>query len=518
MTDYSFGDRLAKLRKERGYSQFQLARMMDVTDKAVSKWETGMAKPRSTACARLAALLGVDVDQLMDGDTLSRDEADRLRNDRRSELWKRAEERMGELYGEEPPLPVLNRFLVERDALHRTDAVILFDVLARVSREARQRRKGFSAGGAVCFVSWLLGATEVNPLAPHYRCPKCRRTEFHPEAADGWDLPEKACECGGQMIPDGHDIPAETCILGGANAYEFFRCETDADFLGEAERIILTCGEPFYSMEKYHEDGSEDVLRTPKGVPVTDPETGKPIPVRTLPMASLMFLPKKKAKIRKPERISGPTGLVNWGRRTGQPTIVLLGGFYGPHYLSEPSPFGSFPDELARQDVMERALGDYLKYGGSEAEAVSDMKLPDPALFSGRLTFSLFISVLCAANNLYMDSGPEELAEKAGFSGFAEMPLSMEDLWRMIARSTAYPGYMSGAAGEILRNTGSGRYAGDPRQGFGERDKRLFREMNLPDWFGTYASGILRLCWRSECVNLGIRLLEDARRKIRDGK
>lgn len=46
MRDYAFGDRLSALRQEHGYSQFQLASLVGVSDKAVSKWETGVAKPR----------------------------------------------------------------------------------------------------------------------------------------------------------------------------------------------------------------------------------------------------------------------------------------------------------------------------------------------------------------------------------------------------------------------------------------------------------------------------------------
>ena len=519
MVDYKFGNRLAELRRAKGYSQFQLATMMNVTDKAVSKWETGIAKPRATACTKLASLLGVDVDLLMDNDALTENEADALLSSQRNLLWEKAEARMKELYGEEPPLRILNRFMMERNALHRSNAVIMFDILAQVLSAARQNRAGFDPGGAVCFVSWLLGATEVNPLEPHLRCPKCRRVEFHPEVMSGWDLPEKICECGARMIPDGQDIPMEVCVMSGGNPFEFFWCELDESFMPEAERIILTCGEQFFNMERFHENGSDDFERSPEGNPVRDPETGKPIPVRHFPFTSLMFRLKKKARIRKPERITGPNDLENWGRRSGQPAIALLGGFYGPSYLSQPSPFRSTPEELVRQDVMARALRSYWQYRQAEAEMFSDLKLPDLSPYLNRLSFGTFITLICAANNLYMTAVPEELAERIGFSDFTDMPLSMEDLWKVISRSTVYPGYMSGAACEILCKTGTGKYlCTRDQQGIGSRERRLFEEMNLPEWFETYASNVMDLCFRSRCIELGIRLLEDARRKIRDGK
>ena len=271
-------------------------------------------------------------------------------------------------------------------------------------------------------------------------------------------------------------------------------------------------------MEKYREQEKEEYETDPEsGQPVLDPETGKKILVRSLPVTSLMFRPKKKAKARKPEKISGPAELVNWGRRTGQPVIVLLSGFYEPPYLAKPSPFRSTPDKLVRQDVMERALKDYWKYHGEVMAVRTDLKFPDLEPYLGNLTFARFVSLICSVNSLYLCGGPEKLAEKCGFSDLTELPLSMEDLWKLISRSAAYPGYMSGAAGEILMKVRAGRYlCGPGLPGVHPRDRKLFREMGLPDWFETYASAVFSLCWRTPYIDLGIRLLEDARRKIQE--
>lgn len=45
MNDFDFGNYLCGLREGRGLSQAQLAELLGVTDKAVSKWENGRAKP-----------------------------------------------------------------------------------------------------------------------------------------------------------------------------------------------------------------------------------------------------------------------------------------------------------------------------------------------------------------------------------------------------------------------------------------------------------------------------------------
>ena len=118
-----------------------------------------------------------------------------------------------------------------------------------------------------------------------------------------------------------------------------------------------------------------------------------------------------------------------------------------------------------------------------------------------------------------MTSGPEELAEKIGFADLTEMPSSIEDLWNLISRYTPNPGYMNGAAGEIVLNIRKGKYLEGPNlPGPQPRDLKLFRELNLPDWFRIYASSVFSLQYRTPFIDLAIRLLEDARRKIREGR
>ncbi len=65
MNDISFGNRLYELRKRAGLSQAELARMVGVTNKAVSKWETGSAKPGFDTAHRLADALNVTIGDLI---------------------------------------------------------------------------------------------------------------------------------------------------------------------------------------------------------------------------------------------------------------------------------------------------------------------------------------------------------------------------------------------------------------------------------------------------------------------
>lgn len=61
----TLGTMIAQLRKEQGMTQLELAEKMNVTDKAVSKWERDLSCPDINSLANLAAALGVSVDELM---------------------------------------------------------------------------------------------------------------------------------------------------------------------------------------------------------------------------------------------------------------------------------------------------------------------------------------------------------------------------------------------------------------------------------------------------------------------
>ena len=66
MNDYEFGNRLYALRDGAGLTQRELAQRLGVTNKAVSKWETGRSKPTTTTLRKMAALFGLSVDQLLE--------------------------------------------------------------------------------------------------------------------------------------------------------------------------------------------------------------------------------------------------------------------------------------------------------------------------------------------------------------------------------------------------------------------------------------------------------------------
>ena len=62
------GSLIAKLRKKHGLTQMQLAEKLNISDKAVSRWENGSGFPEVTQFPALASIFGVTVDYLMSGE------------------------------------------------------------------------------------------------------------------------------------------------------------------------------------------------------------------------------------------------------------------------------------------------------------------------------------------------------------------------------------------------------------------------------------------------------------------
>ena len=65
MANKSMGEIVSTLRREKGMTQKALADMLNITDKAVSKWERDIACPDTQTIPKLAEILGISVEELM---------------------------------------------------------------------------------------------------------------------------------------------------------------------------------------------------------------------------------------------------------------------------------------------------------------------------------------------------------------------------------------------------------------------------------------------------------------------
>ena len=71
MDQLKIGKFIAECRKQKNLTQMQLAEKLGITDKAISKWERGIALPDSSIMLELCDILGISVNELLSGEKIS---------------------------------------------------------------------------------------------------------------------------------------------------------------------------------------------------------------------------------------------------------------------------------------------------------------------------------------------------------------------------------------------------------------------------------------------------------------
>ena len=162
MDQIKIGKFISSCRKEQGMTQAALAEKLGISDRAVSKWETGKSMPDSGIMLELCELLGINVNELLSGERIMTEVYDKGAEENLLEMRRQIEEK--------------NRQLLRTEYLIVIPAVVLGLVLILVTSfiEIPSVWRGTLIFFAVAMiVVFAFIAVGIEQKAGYYECQKC---------------------------------------------------------------------------------------------------------------------------------------------------------------------------------------------------------------------------------------------------------------------------------------------------------------------------------------------------------
>jgi DNA polymerase-3 subunit alpha (Gram-positive type) len=329
-----------------------------------------------------------------------------------NKLIKMVSDRSKEIYGRNLPQMVEERINKEIKSITDNKFSTVYYISHLLVKKSLDEGYLVGSRGSVgsSLVATLMDITEVNPLSPHYVCPKCQFSSFKMTKEEktkygfgeneirlqsildryetGFDLPKENCPvCGSEMNKDGHSIPFETFLGFKGDKVP----DIDLNFSGDYQPIVHEYIRKIFGVDRTFRAGTISTVAE-----------------KTAFGYVKGYLEKKNKFMRKAEIERSASNIIGVKRSTGQHPggIVVV-----PNYkeIIDVTPvqfpadditsswrtthfdYHSFEDNLFKLDVlghddptMIRFLIDYVKENPLDFPFVeaTDIPLDDPKVYS----------------------------------------------------------------------------------------------------------------------------------------
>ena len=163
MDQLKIGKFIAECRKKENLTQMQLAEKLNITDRAVSKWETGKAMPDSSIMLDLCDVLSISVNDLLCGEVVTMDNYNKELENNLLEMIKQKEQADKRLLSVEVFIGI-------------TATIVLFALIfvaALIQMEA-WLKISLIVIGFILFLAGCFYALRIEQVAGYYECKHCK--------------------------------------------------------------------------------------------------------------------------------------------------------------------------------------------------------------------------------------------------------------------------------------------------------------------------------------------------------
>lgn len=162
MDQIKIGKFISERRKLQNITQSQLAEKLNITDRAVSKWETGKSMPDASIMLQLCDILKISVNDLLNGEVVTMNNYDKKHDEVLLEMVKQKEEADKKLLALEIVIGVLSMIII-----------LSFSIVAEFLQVENWMKILLTVLGFVIGLTGLMFAVKIEQIAGYYECKKC---------------------------------------------------------------------------------------------------------------------------------------------------------------------------------------------------------------------------------------------------------------------------------------------------------------------------------------------------------